>query len=227
MHVLITGAEQGLGQAILRRLASSYGAVTVLNLPGDFLRNVAYSSDIAERIKGHPFDIVINNFGINHISRIGETPDSDGDILHLNVLIPYWITNCLAQSQPEHPTRMLNIASQTYRVPQRTTALYCASKAALVQLTKVIAREMAPHWVANAFAPGRIVGTEMDRLTQAQVVELRKNKWVSQEAADDYARSLIPMQRFTTVEEMAEAAIQILRLPEYITGTVIEAMGGV
>lgn len=229
MRVLITGAEQGLGYSIRQRLTEVFGATDSTNLTGDFLRDASYSGDVEDRMAegGGPYDIVINNFGINHLSRIGETPERDGDILHLNVLVPYWIINGLARTQREHPTRVLNVASQTYRVAQRTTALYCASKAALVQLTKVVAREMAPHWIVNAFAPGRIVGTEMDGLTQAQVRELRPDQFPTQEAADDYARSMIPMRRFTDVHEMSEAAVKILQLPDYITGTVIEAMGGV
>lgn len=224
MRVLITGAEQGLGLEIYNQISDSYLGAEVINLTGDWLRHTD-QFDIQERLSlEHPFDVVINNFGINHLSPIGETPPQDCNILYLNAFIPYWIMNCLARTQGEHPTRVINIASQTYRVAQRHTALYCASKAALVQLSKVVAREMAPHWQVNCVAPGRIVGTEMDRLTQAQILDQRGWK---QEEADAYAKSLIPMQRFTDVEEVAELVLSVLSLPDYVTGTVIEAFGGV
>jgi NAD(P)-dependent dehydrogenase (short-subunit alcohol dehydrogenase family) len=170
-----------------------------------------------------PFRIIVNNFGINHLSWIGTTPVSDAEIFHVNVLVPYWVINTLVSLGG--PARVLNIASQTYRVPQRCTALYAASKAALVQMTKVMARELAPHgWVINALAPGKIEGTAMTHRTDEQVQKLRT--W-SQAEADAYALGMIPMERFTSCDEVADIAMRILELPDYVNGTVIEAMGGV
>lgn len=229
MHILITGAEQGLGLGIVHELTRKYPGVKIHNLTGAFLRG-ATKDEIECAVRsltgGSPFDVVINNFGINHLSWLGDTNEKDAEIIQCNVMVPYWIMNYLASTQSEHLTKVINIASQTYRIAQRTTALYCASKAALVQLTKVVAREMAPNWQVNAFAPGRIVGTEMDRRTQAQVVELRGLQWSNQDAADEYAMSLVPMGRFTNVTEMSYAVQKLLDLPDYITGTVIEATGG-
>lgn len=225
MRVLITGAEQGLGYAIMTALRFNSGFdVDWVNLTGDFLRTSSPEAIQLFLTKQAPFDVVINNFGINHLSAVGETPSEDANILYLNSFIPYWIMNCLERTQGREPTKIVNIASQTYRVAQRTTALYCASKAALVHLSKVVAREMAPHWQVNCVAPGRIVGTEMDQLTQAQVRELRG--W-DKEEADQYALSMIPMKRFTTCEEVADVVLHVLSLPEYVTGTVIDVTGGI
>jgi NAD(P)-dependent dehydrogenase (short-subunit alcohol dehydrogenase family) len=224
MNVLITGGEQGLGKGIVDAILSDHDPETnVVNISGQRIRRW-HPDEFGTLQTSGPYDVVINNFGINHLSRLGETHFSDSEIMRVNVMIPYWVMNALAQSQPKHPTKVINIASQTYRIPQRNTALYCASKAALVQLSKVAAREMAPHWQVNCVAPGRIVGTEMDRLTQTQVRELRG--W-DQEEADRYAESLIPMGRFTTVDEVVRVVLGALVMPNYVSGTVIEAFGGV
>lgn len=218
---LITGAEQGLGYAIAS-LIREEGLGEVYNLPGAYIRQGHHA--IREVIQALPqITHVVNNFGINHLSWIGETPSEDEDILLCNVMGPYWVINDLVAKGDV--CRVINIASQTYRVPQRTTAIYCASKAALVHMTRVMARELAPKgWVINALAPGKIPGTEMSALTDLQVEDLRG--W-GEEEADKYARSLIPMRRYTSAWEVAEAVRTLFEMPDYVNGTVVDMMGGV
>jgi NAD(P)-dependent dehydrogenase (short-subunit alcohol dehydrogenase family) len=225
MEVLITGGEQGLGNAILKKLIPE----SFVNIEGDkiidawgydALKELAYK--VVEE-EGKP-DIIINNYGLNHLSWIGTTPKDDAAILDINVLFPYWIVNAVMEIY-DQPCRVLNISSQTYRVPQRCTSLYCASKAALSHMTKVMARELAPKgWVINAYAPGKILGTSMTRKVDEQVKELRG--W-SEIESDGYAKHLIPMGRFMTLDEAAHIAVHILNSPSYINGTTIEAFGGV
>lgn len=227
---LITGAEQGLGWEIKKQIESTIYRIGVLNdpavicnLPGSVIRagHTAITNFLEDEV---PPGIthVVNNFGINHLSWIGTTPDQDERILTCNVMGPYWVINDLVARG--ETCRVVNIASQTYRIPQRTTSLYCASKAALVQMTKVMARELAPKgWVINALAPGRIPDTEMSRLTDEQVLELRG--WTLEES-QEYAASLIPMGRATSRREVAEAVLKLLDMPDYINGSVIDMMGG-
>jgi len=223
MDVLITGGEQGLGKAILDQLKPD----RITNIRGNDIIH-AYNMDemkaLADDIVGEsgPFDIIINNFGTNHLSWIGTTSKSDAFIMEANVMLPYWIIN--AAVKWERPCRVLNISSMTYRVPQRCTSLYCASKAALSQMTKVMARELAPKgWQINAFAPGKILGTRMTAMVDAQVLDLRG--W-EREDADEYAKGLVPMGRFMLLEEAADIAVYTLTAPSYINGTTIEAFGG-
>lgn len=173
---------------------------------------------------GVKFDYVVNNFGINHLSWIGTTGEEDEMIYRCNVMGPYWVINWLVFNE-NPPARVVNIASATHRVPQRTTSLYCASKAALVQMTKVMARELAPKgWVINALAPGKIEDTEMSALTDQQVCELRG--W-SKEQADSYALSNVPMERFTNRVEVTNAVFKLLEMPDYVNGVCLDVMGGV
>ena len=219
-HLLITGGEQGLGAGIVQHALALGWRVT--NIEGRFLRHES-NLRIAELIPSHHYTHVVNNYAINHLSWIGETAKDDADIMRVNVMVPYWIINELVNRGLE--CDVINISSQTYKVAQRTTSLYCASKAALVHMTKVMARELAPHgWRLNSLAPGKILGTEMSRLTDAQVLELRG--WGA-EAADRYALDNIPMGRFTTVGEVAEAVFSIFSMPAYVNGTCIDMTGGV
>jgi NAD(P)-dependent dehydrogenase (short-subunit alcohol dehydrogenase family) len=219
MSYLVTGGESGLGAEVIRQLREM--GETAINLPGSVM--LSGKDAIHSAIRSMPnIRYVINNFGINHLSWIGETPEEDEDIVQVNLLGPYWVVNALMEKGDV--CRALNVASATYRIPQRTTSLYCASKAGLVHMTRVMARELAHHgWVVNAIAPGPIEGTTMTRMVNEQVEELRG--WTRLEA-EAYERKLIPMGRRTTVTEVAAAIIAILDLPEYVNGACIDMTGG-
>ncbi len=222
--VMVTGAEQGLGLALIRHLMLL--GLEAHSLESKFMEKgnrFFIQNGIQSWVDKHGLpDMVVNNYGINHLSWIGDTPQEDENILLTNVMGPYWVVDCLVKMGAK--CRVVNVASQTYRVAQRTTSLYCASKAALVQMTKVMARELAPKgWVVNAIAPGKMVDTMMSKLTDGQVIELRG--WTVG-SADDYARNNIPMSRHTSTDEVAQAIADMLFLPEYINGTVIDMTGG-
>lgn len=231
MRVLITGSDGSLGSA----LALKYGAFAVC-LENRIMREgkIAIEQKIDSYLQWVNITHVINNYGINQLSWIGDTPQDDQMVLTENVMPAYWVINHLVRAYTEksentkhkdYNCRVINVASATYRVPQRCTSLYCASKAAVVQMTKVMARELAPKgWVINAIAPGLIEDTKMAILTGEQVKDLRG--W-TQEEADNYAMKLVPMGRATKKEEVVEAIDKIFNLPDYINGTCIDMMGGV
>lgn len=231
-RVLITGVDGSLGR-VLAGYARNY-----LDEPFEVARLTmaemwTRGSHLLDGID--PCDYIINNHGINHLAPIGDIGEVDHvSIMTQNVIKPLEIVNwAVAKGWPA--ARVLNIGSITHRVPQRMTALYCASKAALVQLTRVMARELAPDgWVVNCLCPGKIEDTEMSLLTDEQVMKLRpagppmfynggrpgKDSW------EQYALSQIPMGRFTNCKEVAEAAFKILDMPAYLNGAIIDFTGG-
>lgn len=218
MTTLITGSDGSLGSELMK-----HGPCMGIT-GGDIekgKRTIEKAIDTLLEIS--PIFRVVNNHGTNHLSWIGTTEWKDADIFNVNVLAPYWVINHLVKRG--QTCRVLNVASATYRIPQRCTTLYCASKAALVHMTRVMARELAPKgWVINAIAPGLMPETKMAAMTNVQVHALRG--W-DPEIADRYAMSLIPMGRPTSTKEVAEAIWKIMDLPDYINGTVIDMMGGV
>lgn len=220
MTTLITGADGSLGSHLMGRIPSAIGMSSGIKTKERIDLFFDDRPDMAKKL-----DVLILNHGINHLSWIGDTPPEDEAIMLTNVMAPYWVLNKLVSMRKRKPMRVVFITSQTYRVPQRTTALYCASKAALEMMMRVAARELAPHgWVINAVAPGKIEDTMMSYLTDKQVMELRGWK---REAMDEYAKALVPMGRFTTKAEVATAVLKLLELPDYINGTTINVTGGV
>lgn len=224
--IIVTGGEQGLGAEILRQAPLG---IEKYNLPREILKGGSaaieefLNEDRFFQRRKYELPIIVNNYGVNHLSWIGNTEKADQEIINANLLTPYWVINALAKSGS--PWRVVNVASSAHRVPMRCSALYCASKAGLVQMTRVMARELAPKgWVVNAIAPGAMEDTEMQELTKRQVLELRG--WTEQQA-NAYSKSLIPMGRETDTTEVAMAVWNLIRMPDYVNGTVVEVMGGV
>ena len=161
--------------------------------------------------------------GINHLSKIGQTDELDRGIISYNAEHAYFVVNELVKLGCP-PLRCVFVISQTYRVPQTNTSLYCASKAALAMLVRTMARELAPTgWIINGLAPGKIADTRMAEMTDKQVCELRD--W-SKERADSYALRNIPMRRFTTRAEVCAGIDWLLAAPDYVNGTIVDMTGG-
>jgi len=222
MKVLITGVDGGLGSALSTRYMDD--GFEVYGILGDRYESGAW--EVKSQIESMPCpDILINCHGTNRLAVIGGGPDlSIYRIMDINVNMMYLMVDHLKRVY-DKPIRVLNIASIAYRVPMTTTALYCASKAAVVQLTKVMARELAPHgWVINCLSSGKMDNTEMSSVTDEQVSSIRG--WSKQEA-DAHALSTIPMGRFTNTAEVCDAVRQILELPSYINGACIDMAGGI
>jgi 3-oxoacyl-[acyl-carrier protein] reductase len=89
---------------------------------------------------------------------------------------------------------------------------YSATKGAINSFTRALAKEVGPSGIqVNAIAPG-IVDTEMNSHLSAEELS---------EICED-----IPMGRMSKADEIADAAINILRMPKYLTGEIIRIDGG-
>lgn len=221
-RVLITGVDGSLGAALCERFTRA--GATVIGLQKGLSDKTAIEAHL-ETLKQKPVDYILLNDGHNHLSWIGTTQEADEKIISVNVLAPYWVLNAAVAFQPDYPAHVLFIGSQTYRVAQRTTSLYCASKAAAAMLMRVAARELAPKgWRVNMLAPGKIQGTLMSEMTDSQVNSLRG--WTQQQA-DQYAKNLIPAGRVTNKAEVVDGILWALNSPEYVNGASLDFMGGV
>lgn len=241
---IVTGCHYfGLGEVIGHTLRiNGYEVVEIPLLQKQTLSNIEdlnYFREIMEEIReGHEMvypSLLVNNYGTNFLSWIGDFSTNSFEVIDKNLKWPLMIADAYIRSfgkrieeeakRTEKPAaRILNVCSQTYRIAQRCTSTYCASKAGLAHATKVMARELGPKGVVvNGIAPGLITDTMMSKRTNDQVLQLRG--W-EEDHSDDYARSLIPLGRYTNREEVAEAILRIIQLPDYITGTTIDMTGG-
>ncbi len=222
-NVLITGSNSSLGQTLME--SAKRQDFQVAGIPGMFMNNKkSIQIKIEDTIQAFgSISHVVNNWGINHLSKIGETDEYDEQIYQQNVMGPYWVINELVRLR--QCCKVINVASATYRVAQTNTALYCASKAALVQMTRVMARELAPAgWQINCVAPGKMSNTKMAVMTDVQVMKLRG--WTEEEA-ENYALRNVPIGTFTSTDEVAEAIFKMFEMPPYVNGACLDIMGGV
>jgi NAD(P)-dependent dehydrogenase (short-subunit alcohol dehydrogenase family) len=164
--------------------------------------------------------VLVNNAGANWGAPIEEYPDSAFDkLLALNVRAAFRLTVALlpqlrAAAGPGDPARVINIGSiDGIAVPLLDTFAYSSSKAALHQLTRHMARRLAPEITVNAVAPGPFESKMMA---------------ATLERFGDQIRAANPLRRIGEPEDMAGVALYLAsRAGAYLTAAVIPVDGGI
>ena len=242
---MVTGSAQGIGQAIADTLARNGARVVYSDLDADraaaashagggclgFALDVGQPDSVVAGVarvlqEFGRVDILINNAGIGVPAAERKTID-EYSLEAWDALLRIDLTGLFLMSREasramktQKSGRIINIASVLGLVPARLQSAYIAAKAGVVNLTKSMALELAPHGVlVNAVAPGS---------TQTQGWQT----WIrdaGSEAQDLHAKlmSHIPLGRPGTTQEIADAVL-FLAAPEssYITGHVLTVDGG-
>ncbi len=240
---LVTGAATGIGKATADTLVAN-GATVVYSdrdearvrataagkgdaIALDVSDRAAIERGVAETLRLHGrIDILVNNAGIG-VRAADRKPIDEFPIAAWDEMLAIDLTGVFLASRAAIPAmkkqsggRIVNVASVLGLVPLRLQSSYVAAKAGVVNLTRGMAIELAPHGIlVNAVAPGS-TATEG---WQAWM----KDK--SSEAEDLHARlmSHIPLGRPASTQEIANG-ILFLVAPEasYVTGHVLTIDGG-
>lgn len=193
---IVTGGAQGLGEGIVRRLASDGARVVIADLKEEQASKLASALtaegreafavqvDVSKREdvrrmvemtveKYGRVDVLFNNAGFNKPVPFFEVDDENfNSILRVNALgvmigMQEVGKQMIAQGSGG---KIINTASIAGRQGYAEFAPYCASKAAVISLTQAGAREMGKHKVTvNAFAPGVVVTPLWDGLEQDMI----------------------------------------------------------
>jgi 3-oxoacyl-[acyl-carrier protein] reductase len=235
---MVTGASQGLGEAIARRLAAQ-GARVVLaarnvdrleavagairEAGGDalpFAVDLARAEELGARLKELPPEwgeiaILVNNAGVtadNLLARM--SLDEWRRVIDTNLTGTFAITKEVVRGMiRKRWGRIVTISSVVGLMGNAGQANYATAKAGLIGFTKSLARELASRNVtANVVAPGFVETAMTAKLPEA----------LRQRMLDD-----IPLSRFGTAEEIA-AAVLYLASEEaaYVTGQTLNVSGG-
>lgn len=160
-------------------------------------------------------DILINNAGITKDNLIVKMSPSDFDaVIGVNLKGTFnMIKNCYSHFMKKRAGRIVNIASVSGLLGTAGQANYASSKAGIIGLTKVTARELGGRNVTcNAIAPG-FIETDMTAVLSEEV----KAKYAAQ----------IPMKRYGSTEDVANLALFLVSdMSTYITGQTICVDGG-
>ncbi|MEV7773691.1 SDR family oxidoreductase [Kitasatospora sp. NPDC086791] len=234
---LVTGGSRGIGAAVALRLAED-GVDVVLTYQGGAERAEevaakitamgrtgwavrADSADpqevqavvaaVAERFGR--LDVLVNNAGIGVLGPIDElTPDDVDRVLEVNVRAPFLFARA-ASAHLAEGGRIVTIGSCiAKRVPFPGATLYATSKAALIGLTKALARELGPRGItANLVHPGPI-DTDMNPAAGPSA---------------ELQRGLTALGRFGTGAEIAAAVAYLVGEDgRYVTGAELAVDGG-
>jgi len=161
--VLITGGASGIGKAIAQKFLEEGAQVTIFDIvEPDYevsFKKVDITkeneiSDAMSELEG--LDILINNAGIYFQSWIEETTKDDLDkIVDINFKGPYLVTKHAIGLLKKQKGIILNIASCLAIAPEPEAVAYCATKAAVVMLTKCLSQSYSRYNVrVNAILPG-------------------------------------------------------------------------
>lgn len=175
--VLITGANRGIGLGVAEGFLGAGAVLTIVALEDDVTevaaalekrwgrRVVGVRCDIANpddvrrlELDVGNIDVLINNAGLEHITPITDPdPVVDRlfrDILMINVVGTFSVTRALLSHIPDGG-RIINTASMWGKMGVAEFSAYCASKHAVIGLTRSLAQELGPRQISvNAVCPG-------------------------------------------------------------------------
>ena len=236
--VLVTGSSRGIGAEMIK-VFGKRGAHCVVNYVADGQgQNKADAANVAKKLndplviecdvtqpehvesmmmeigdKRGGLDILVNNSGIISDRTIKKMPTEEFEsVVRVNLTGTFTVTQ-KAATILRSGGRIVNLTSVSGQIGLFGQANYSSSKAAIIALTKVSAREFARQDITvNAIAPG--------------FIDIGMGKGVPKEAIQNFIKQ-IPLRRLGNVNEIVSAALFLASpMASYITGHVLNVNGG-
>ncbi|MBQ4612018.1 MAG: 3-oxoacyl-ACP reductase FabG [Clostridia bacterium] len=236
---LVTGASRGIGRAVAVRLAQMGYDIAVLyheatasahavveQLNGFGVRAIAYPCDVAdsvavnetvERITDEMGEIsaLVNNAGVAQQKLFTDLTDEDWHrMMGVNLDGTFFVTRAVLKGMLQrHEGTIVNVSSMWGQVGASCEVHYSAAKAAVIGMTKALAKEVGPSGVrVNCVAPG-VIKTDMMRDFDEETLAALTDE--------------TPLMRLGSPEDVANVVAFLLSdEASFITGQVIAPNGG-
>lgn len=237
---LVTGAGARIGAGIARQLhEGGYNVLIHFNRSQDGALALAMALNTAREGSAHclqadlldlqqverlareaqafwsRLDVLVNNASCFFPTPLGSAGESDWDSLFgCNVRAPFFLAQACAPALARTQGCILNILDIYARHALREYSLYTMSKAALANMTRALARELAPAVRVNGIAPGAILWPVASG--GESVSEEYKQKVIAQTC----------LQRMGDPADIARAAWFLVDQASYVTGQILNVDGG-
>jgi NAD(P)-dependent dehydrogenase (short-subunit alcohol dehydrogenase family) len=233
---LVTGGASGIGAATCRELTWAGARVLVADLnlaPAQALASelegaravemdVTSAASVEAARAGIPkLDILVNNAGIGLVGTVAETGEEDFErVIRVNVHSVFLVTRAMLPLLLESHGSIVNIGSVAGYVGVKQRFAYCASKGAVLAMTRQIAVDYPKQIRCNCIAPGTV---------QTPFVEgyLEKYHAHEKEKVREELRERQPVGRMGTPEDVAGMVRYLCsKEAEFIQGAVLPIDGG-
>lgn len=240
---LVTGASTGIGRAAAVALAGAGFDVAINYASSEKAaretaelakakgaKTLLFQCDVSDDPTVHKMlaaveqefgrlDALVNNAGTT--TEIGPkdfdalTPEIWDRVFAVNVRGVFQVTRAAAPMLKQRKGSIVNTASIVGLRPGPQPLPYAASKAAVVNLTKLLALNLAPEVRVNAVAPGWMEGDWMERMLKDKYADLMARR-----------AKFTPLHRVATAEDVAEVMLDLITGCKFVTGEVIVIDGG-
>lgn len=218
MHVIVTGASSGIGEALARAFLDAGANVTLVARRRELLDALAGSVpparthvvcadlsepaascgwvDAAERALG-PIDVLVNNAGVQIVRAAAETPWEEAErLLVLDLHTPLRLTQLvLRRMLPRGAGTIVDIASMAAIAPTPGMFFYNAAKAGLAAASESLRAEVKPHGLHVVTVYPGPVASPMEAAAREAYEETRAARVAPMGSADELARLVVQAVR--------------------------------
>ncbi|XID90752.1 SDR family NAD(P)-dependent oxidoreductase [Paenibacillaceae bacterium WGS1546] len=233
--ILITGGNRGIGLAIARKFAAAGDRIVILDLPaapGEEAERTTRDSGgayfqcditvkkqvdaVMDEVKARfsHVDVLFNNAGVLRWTSFLDTTEEEFDLqFNVNVKAIYFVSQPVVRGMIERGRGVvINAGSMGGKDGAALQSVYAASKAAVIQLTNIMAKELGPHGIrVNSVCPG-IIQTDI-----GQDAPMTAESWLPR----------TPLGRLGQPEDVADVAFFLASDDaRYMTGQAVNITGG-